>query len=177
MKKSIILISLCLIFPITTFSEVTPKEQMEKLETYFFAAARMNERDVIETFAKAGFPINEKNPASYTALMIAAYHGNKEVVNTLLDLGADPCIEDKRGNTALLGAIFKGEFQIAKRLIQADCNPNHQNNAGQTALMYTALFDQKEIKQLLLSKGADGTLTDHSGNSVRNLLGGQFKHP
>jgi hypothetical protein len=35
--------------------------------------------------------------------------------------------------------------------------------------MYTALFDQKEIQQLLVKKGADETLRDHSGNSVKNL--------
>ncbi|MFL9694873.1 ankyrin repeat domain-containing protein, partial [Aeromonas veronii] len=71
--------------------------QPASLQDYFFAAARSGEVSVLNEFVKAGFPIDERNEQSYTALMIAAYQGQSETVKSLLERGADPCLRDKRG--------------------------------------------------------------------------------
>lgn len=98
------------------------KLQFASLHDYFFAAARSGETNVLSEFMKAGFPVNERNPQSYTALMIAAYQGQMEAVKLLLKMGANACLRDKRGHTALMGAIIKGEWKIAKILYLVDCD-------------------------------------------------------
>lgn len=83
----------------------------------------------IHLFLK-GFPIDQRNTQSYTALMVAAYQGHRETVRLLLDSGANACLQDKRGNTALMGALIKREIGIVKDLYQADCSPEMRNKAG-----------------------------------------------
>ncbi|WP_079655525.1 ankyrin repeat domain-containing protein [Vibrio nigripulchritudo] len=119
-------------------------EQQSSLIRYFFAAARTGESDVIKTFLNAGFPINQTNPQSYTALMVAAYHGQSDIVDTLLAHGADSCIQDKRGNTAIMGALIKGEFSIAKTLYGHECDPNLRNKAGMTLNEFAEFWGQQD---------------------------------
>ncbi|WP_029835172.1 ankyrin repeat domain-containing protein, partial [Vibrio parahaemolyticus] len=77
--------------------------QYQSLVELFFDAARIGNNEVVETFVSQGFPIDQRNNESYTALMVAAYQGNKDTVRLLLDSGANACLQDKRGNTALMG--------------------------------------------------------------------------
>ncbi|MBD1556122.1 ankyrin repeat domain-containing protein [Vibrio sp. S9_S30] len=120
------------------------EKQQQSLIQYFFAAARTGEKEVINTFLDAGFPINQINPQSYTALMVAAYHGQSEIVETLLRYGADTCIQDKRGNTAIMGALIKGEFSIATTLYDYDCDPDIRNKAGMTLKEFAEFWGQKD---------------------------------
>lgn len=46
----------------------------------FFAAARSGGVSALKKFIKAGFPIDDRNGQSYTALMITAYQGQSEAV-------------------------------------------------------------------------------------------------
>ncbi|MDW2150028.1 ankyrin repeat domain-containing protein, partial [Vibrio sp. 378] len=71
--------------------------QYQSLVELFFDAARIGNNEVVETFVSQGFPIDQRNNESYTALMVAAYQGNKDTVRLLLDSGANACLQDKRG--------------------------------------------------------------------------------
>lgn len=121
------------------------ESQQKSLIQYFFAAARTGEEEVIRTFVKSGFPIDQINAQSYTALMVAAYHGQSEIVKTLLHYGADTCIQDKRGNTAIMGALIKGEFSIATTLYGYDCDPTLRNKAGMTLEEFAEFWGQKDL--------------------------------
>ncbi|MCS0539225.1 ankyrin repeat domain-containing protein [Aeromonas veronii] len=135
-------------------SEPTEAEQFQpaSLQEYFFAAARSGEVSVLNEFVKAGFPIDERNEQSYTALMIAAYQGQSEAVKSLLERGADPCLRDKRGHTALMGAVIKGEWRIAKTLYAIDCDWDSDKRADEpvtdkstmTAAQFAEHFGQGE---------------------------------
>lgn len=103
-----------------------------QLEHYYFDAARRGDVEMLDTFIEAGYSLDTQDEKGYTALILAAYHGQGPAVERLLDAGANACAQDKRGNTALMGAIFKGEVQIARRLLAADCSPDQRNGAGQT---------------------------------------------
>lgn len=132
----------------STGSIETSNEEIgfNSLITLFFEAARIGNNDVIKEFVSAGFPINERNPQSYTALMVAAYQGQKETVHLLLQEGANPCLEDKRGNTAFLGALLKREVTIARELYQADCRYDElRNKSGLNLNEFAALFGQEKI--------------------------------
>lgn len=125
------------------------QSQYENLLAYYFAAARTDDKEVIEQFVSAGIPIDSYNNKGYTALMIATYHGNTKTVNSLLNLDANACLEDNRGNTALMAAIFRGEFSIAKTLVSLDCDNEHTNKAGQTAEQFAQTFGQQKVLDLL----------------------------
>lgn len=147
----------------------------QQLREYLFNAARAGDTAILNEFIEAGFDLNSQDGKGYTALILAAYNGHGEVVSQLIEAGADPCVEDKRGNTALMGAIFKGELRIARRLLASECSPNQRNNAGQTPAMYAALFQRTEILDALREQGADLNAQDGMGNTVENLLQGEFK--
>lgn len=149
-------------------------EAMAELKTYFFEAARMGDNVLLEKYVTSGFPVDVRTPQGYTALILAAYHGQKDTVQKLIQLGADPCARDNRGSTALMGATFKGELSIAKLLLDQPCSKvDERNREGQTAAMYAALAGNGELIDMLRRRGAHLDLKDSSGNTAASLARGQ----
>ena len=133
-------------------AKVNANDQMtsqQELIDLFIAAAKMGNQEVITEFLKHGFPVDVRNRAGYTALMMAAYYGHQEVVTTLLAKGADRCARDHKGNTALMGAIFKLEWSIAKQLRQVDCDANAVKTGQKTTAEFAKIIGQEEkLKQM-----------------------------
>lgn len=129
------------------------KAEYKELVDYFFAAARTGNDDIVDEYLEHGFPANQRNDETYTALMVAAYNGHGDIVTTLIAFGADACLQDKRGNTALMGALIKGEFKIAKFLHKHySCDKAQKNKAGQTLEEFAEMFGKAD----LLKSGQDG---------------------
>ena len=114
---------------------------------YFFAAARTGDITVLEHFLDAGFPIDQRNSQTYTALMVAAYNGQEAATDLLLEHGANACLQDKRGNTAMMGAVIKAEFNIVKRLYAKECDASLTNNAGMTLTEFARYWGQSGALQ------------------------------
>lgn len=125
------------------------EEEYQSLVGLFFDAARIGNNEVIDTFVSQGFPVDQRNNQSYTALMVAAYQGNRETVRLLLDSGANACLQDKRGNTALMGALIKREISIAKDLYQAECSPELRNKAGLNLKEFAEIYGQSNVLKSL----------------------------
>ncbi|MFH0273774.1 ankyrin repeat domain-containing protein [Vibrio jasicida] len=125
------------------------EEEYQSLVELFFDAARIGNNEVVDTFVSQGFPIDQRNNQSYTALMVAAYQGHRETVRLLLDSGANACLQDKRGNTALMGALIKREISIAKDLYQADCSPELRNKAGLNLKEFAEIYGQSNVLKSL----------------------------
>lgn len=143
---------------------------MAELKTYFFEAARTGDNVLLEKYVTSGFPVDVRTPQGYTALILAAYHGQKETVQKLIQLGADPCARDHRGSTALMGATFKGELSIAKLLLDQACSKvDDRNRQGQTAAMYAALAGNTQLIDMLRRRGARLDLKDDAGNTAASL--------
>ena len=53
----------------------TVNSQQELIDI-FFAAAKTGNQEVINEFLKYGFPVNVRNSAGYTSLIMAAYYGH-----------------------------------------------------------------------------------------------------
>ncbi|MGI2049855.1 ankyrin repeat domain-containing protein [Shewanella oncorhynchi] len=121
--------------------------QVQLLVDYFFAAARTGDITVLEHFLDAGFPIDQRNSQTYTALMVAAYNGQEAATDLLLEHGANACLQDKRGNTAMMGAVIKAEFNILKRLYAKECDANLTNNAGMTLTEFARYWGQSGALQ------------------------------
>ncbi|MET2949005.1 ankyrin repeat domain-containing protein [Vibrio owensii] len=125
------------------------EEEYQSLVELFFDAARIGNNEVVDTFVSQGFPVDQRNTQSYTALMVAAYQGHRETVRLLLDSGANACLQDKRGNTALMGALIKREIGIAKDLYQADCSPELRNKAGLNLKEFAEIYGQSNVLKSL----------------------------
>ncbi|MCQ9084047.1 ankyrin repeat domain-containing protein [Vibrio harveyi] len=125
------------------------EEEYQSLVELFFDAARIGNNEVVDTFVSQGFPIDQRNNQSYTALMVASYQGHRETVRLLLDSGANACLQDKRGNTALMGALIKREIGIAKDLYQADCSPELRNKAGLNLKEFAEIYGQSNVLKSL----------------------------
>ncbi|ULN66536.1 ankyrin repeat domain-containing protein [Vibrio gigantis] len=121
------------------------EEEYQSLVGLFFDAARIGNNEVVDAFVSQGFPVDQRNNQSYTALMVAAYQGNRETVGLLLDSGANACLQDKRGNTALMGALIKREISIAKDLYQAECSPELRNKAGLNLKEFAEIYGQSNV--------------------------------
>lgn len=159
------------------FAQVHAQENgavREQLERYYFDAARAGDNTILQEFIDAGYDLESADEKGYTALILAAYNGQRDTVTLLLEAGANACTEDNRGNTALMGAIFKGELRIARQLLKADCDPDQRNHAGQTPAMFAALFQRLELLDELAQQGADLHATDLQGNSAARLVEGEF---
>ncbi|WP_374531016.1 ankyrin repeat domain-containing protein [Acinetobacter sp.] len=127
----------------------TDSAQQELIDLYF-AAAKSGNTEVIQEFLTHGFPVDIKNQAGFTALMMAAYYGHAEVVNTLLAHQSNRCLRDSKGHTALMGAIVKGEWGIAKQLSKVDCDQAAKQEGALTTEEFAKVFGQQDkLKQLL----------------------------
>lgn len=176
--RNLILGMLSAMLASTTMADDIPApDTRQQLQALYFEAAREGSTDRLSAFIDAHYDLDTRDENGYTALILAAYHGQQAAVEQLLQAGANACSQDKRGNTALMGAIFKGEVSIARRLLNADCATDERNHSGQTAAMYAALFQRKDILDALAAKGADLNARDAMGNDVRSLEQGRFSPP
>ncbi|WP_394202513.1 ankyrin repeat domain-containing protein [Shewanella waksmanii] len=139
-------------FPFLLYFIVLPSSANEEaklaltateLTDYFIAAARVGDTEVLSQYLEAGFPVNQVNHQSYTALMTAAYAGQYDAVKLLLDYDADACIQDKRGNTAIMGAVIKAELRITRLLYGQSCDSKLTNNAGMTLEQFARYWGQQ----------------------------------
>jgi ankyrin repeat protein len=69
--------------------------------------------------------------------------------------------------TPLCVAISKGEVDVVKKFIEYGADVNETTN-GMTPLMYAARYNQVEIINLLLEKGANAKAKDERGNTALN---------
>jgi hypothetical protein len=147
-----------------------PGMSQEHIQSLFFEAARDGRNDLLDGLLNAGMPVDIRNKQDYTALILAAYHGQAGTVDLLIKRGADACAADRAGNTSVMGAAFNGETKVVERLIDAHCDVNARNQVGQTALMMAALFGRSEVVRVLLAHGADPALRDKSGHTAVTLV-------
>jgi ankyrin repeat protein len=111
-----------------------------------------------------------------SALLMAAWGEHEPVVRQLLDAGADPKLASASGETPLMTAALKGSVAIARLLIDGGAEVNAQTTSGASSLFATsppvcgesalhlaAAEGHGAMVELLLSRGASKTITDHVG--------------
>ncbi|MFH7809049.1 ankyrin repeat domain-containing protein [Acinetobacter sp. BSP-153] len=141
---AVLSLSTSVVYAEQTTSTASLAQSQQALIDLFFAAARTGNQDVMSEFLKYGFPVNQKNHAGFTGLMIASYYGHQDVVTLLLTHGADRCLRDHKGNTALMGAIFKLEWSIANQLRQVDCDVQAKQTGQKTVREFAKVIGQEQ---------------------------------
>lgn len=113
-----------------------PDEAVE-LAHQLFDWAREGQAERLAAYVEAGAPVDLRDPAGNTMLMLAAYHGQAETVRELARRGADVDALNDRGQSPLAGAVFKAEPEVVAALLEHGADPDAGSpSARATAQMF-----------------------------------------
>ena len=114
--------------------------------------------------------MNVRDQKKRTPLIFAATNGHTPVVGFLISKGAEVNAKDSSGQTALLYAAKRSFNQAAALLLEKGAEVNVQSKKKRvTPLMLAAVWNNVELLQMLLDKGADPGLTDIFGRTAKIL--------
>ena len=132
-----------------------------------FQAIRAGNVAFLKTHLTAA-DLDSRDRRGATPLMHAAAFGNLETVKLLLDAGADVNARNDFDATALLWCARDPEK--ARLLIARGANVNARSKQGRTPLMLASLLNGgSPLVALMLSKGADATVSDTRGDTALGL--------
>jgi ankyrin repeat protein len=97
---------------------LTP-EQTERVVAIAMDLAREGGTEQLLEFVAHGLPVDVRDPAGNTLLMLAAYHGHADTVAALIRHGADPDLRNDRDQSPIAGALFKGADDVVTVLLGA----------------------------------------------------------
>lgn len=97
----------------------------------------------------------------WTALLKAAFDGNKNEVRSLIQKGADVDFVNRKGQSSLNIACREGHFNIVYDLINCGSEINTRDSDGCTPLRAAARCGSSDIVRLLLKHGAIPDLADN----------------
>ncbi|MEV7786946.1 ankyrin repeat domain-containing protein [Streptomyces sp. NPDC088106] len=117
-------------------------EQTERVVAIAMDLAREGGTDQLAEFVAHGLPVDVRDAAGNTLLMLAAYHGHADTVRTLVRLGADPDLRNDRDQTPLAGALFKGADDVVTVLREAGAD---LDSGTPTARAAAAMFGRAHL--------------------------------
>lgn len=120
-------------------SDETPSADDAAIELahQLFDWAREGQTEQLGAYVEAGAPVDLRDPAGNTMLMLAAYHGHVETVRELARRGADVDALNDRGQSPLAGAVFKAEPEVVAALLEHGADPDAGTpSARATAQMF-----------------------------------------
>lgn len=128
-----------------------------------------------EILVKAGADVNLPNNLTRSPIFDASREGNLDAVNFLIEHGADLEFKNRQGHTSLISAILNSEIEVAKLLINANANIEVCGSKD-NPLLIMALYSHLDLKviQLLVEGGADLNARDNQGNSISEIISGDY---
>lgn len=130
----------------TTENPASDDEAVIALAHSLLDAARHGDSATVLGLIDQGAPVNLRDGAGSSPLMLAAYHGHAALVRELAARGADVDLTNDRGQSPLAGAAFKGHLEVAAALLEAGADPE----AGAPSARDTAAYFQRaEITALI----------------------------
>ncbi|MGW2775421.1 ankyrin repeat domain-containing protein [Streptomyces olivaceoviridis] len=124
-----------------TSGGLTP-EQTRRVMAIAMDLAREGSTGTLVEFVEHGLPVDARDEAGNTLLMLAAYHGHADTVRALIALGADPDLRNARDQSPIAGALFKGADDVVGVLLQAGAD---LDSGTPTARAAAALFGRAHL--------------------------------
>ncbi|MFE1450678.1 ankyrin repeat domain-containing protein [Streptomyces olivaceoviridis] len=124
-----------------TSGGLTP-EQTRRVMAIAMDLAREGSTGTLVEFVEHGLPVDARDEAGNTLLMLAAYHGHADTVRALIALGADPDLRNARDQSPIAGALFKGADDVVGILRQAGAD---LDSGTPTARAAAALFGRAHL--------------------------------
>ena len=138
--------------------------EAERGDTGLILAMREESQQAFKVLLNArGIDLEAKARNGDTALMLAAFKGNKEAVAMLLEKGAEP---NKPDWTALHYAAVSGNNEIVQLLLDKSAYIDAESPNKTTPLMMAARAGRIMTVKLLLDEGADASLKNDLGMSA-----------
>ncbi|MET0953008.1 MAG: ankyrin repeat domain-containing protein [Aeromicrobium sp.] len=116
------------------------------LGTMLFDLARTGDTAELMGLVARGIPVDLRDAAGNSLLMMAAYHGHAATVSALATRGADVDRTNDLGQTPLAGAVFKGHDEVVATLVALGASAY----LGTPSAVATAVaFGRTELELLL----------------------------
>ncbi|XP_046561353.1 histone-lysine N-methyltransferase EHMT2-like [Haliotis rubra] len=129
-----------------------------------YACERDNMSIVRHLLSLKTININRRDPNNMTPAMIAAEAGHADVHHLLVSEGADVSLTDNQGRDCLMYACEGDNVSIVRHLLSLDkININRRDHDNMTPVMIAAKAGHSDVYHLLVSEGADVSLTDNMG--------------
>ncbi|MCM1938400.1 ankyrin repeat domain-containing protein [Streptomyces sp. G3] len=117
-------------------------EQTERVVAIAMDLAREGDTGQLVEFVTHGLPVDVRDPAGNTLLMLAAYHGHAATVQALIGHGADPDLRNDRDQSPIAGALFKGADDVVAVLREAGAD---LDSGTPTARAAAAMFGRTHL--------------------------------
>ena len=117
-----------------------------------FDLARAGDTGALIALVDRGIPVDLRDAAGNSLLMMAAYHGHAPTVAALAERGADVDRDNDLGQTPLAGAVFKGHDQVVHTLLDLGASAYR----GSPSAVATAIAFGRTDLELVLRKVAVG---------------------
>ncbi|MDR1748383.1 MAG: ankyrin repeat domain-containing protein, partial [Spirochaetaceae bacterium] len=121
--------------------------------------------ETLQMLLGLGYPINRRNSAGVTPLLLAVRGNLLEHTKILLGAGADPYMTDNEGASALTLAFQQPEILTA--IVQT--NASKTDIAGEGILHYAAMYADVETMKRLLAMGLDRSSRSIAGETPYNV--------
>lgn len=140
---------------------VTPDEAKARLAElgfpnpsgeYMVMSAVQGDRDALEMFLAAGYPIDFVTPDGRTALVSALMYGRFDLARFLVEAGADVNIADANNATPLFYAATNcNATDLVRALLDAGADPTQATAGGTTALQMAGAMGCADNEALIRS--------------------------
>uniref|UniRef100_A0A8C6N4M2 [histone H3]-lysine(9) N-methyltransferase n=1 Tax=Mus spicilegus TaxID=10103 RepID=A0A8C6N4M2_MUSSI len=139
------------------------QSDQQSKRTPLHAAAQKGSVEICHVLLQAGANINAVDKQQRTPLMEAVVNNHLEVARYMVQLGG--CVYSKDGSTCLHHAAKIGNLEMVSLLLSTgQVDVNAQDSGGWTPIIWAAEHKHIDVIRMLLTRGADVTLTDNEEN-------------
>jgi ankyrin repeat protein len=145
--------------------KISVKDQNVKMYenvTVLWAAAAINNFEIVKLLVEYGARINHTTKTNSTALRCACFYGNVTMARYLIEHGADKCITKDHNETNLMLAVFREHIELVGYLVdELECDVNECDDEGRSPLYLAVERESLELVEFLLKRGARNFSASH----------------
>lgn len=131
-------------------------------ESALLEATKIGDAAKVDYLIENGFDPDQRDPNTWTPLMITADRGFRETVMVLLNHGADVNAQNESGWTPLMFSTINGHSSIMSTLLEHQGNVNAERADGRTALMDASEKGHPNMVRTILEAGAEVNAQDEN---------------
>ena len=131
-----------------------PAQADPRTDSMLVTGARAKLMHVVQKALEDGADVNAGDATGRTALMWAAFQGNRPMAQLLLDRGASIDARDASGRTALIWAVIVDRGAMVDVLLGKGADLSIADDDGATAADLAEREGHTEIAELLAKAGA-----------------------
>ncbi|XP_072801433.1 histone-lysine N-methyltransferase EHMT2 isoform X4 [Vicugna pacos] len=141
------------------------QSDQQSKRTPLHAAAQKGSVEICHVLLQAGANINAVDKQQRTPLMEAVVNNHLEVARYMVQRGGCVYSKEEDGSTCLHHAAKIGNLEMVSLLLSTgQVDVNAQDSGGWTPIIWAAEHKHIEVIRMLLTRGADVTLTDNEEN-------------